>query len=806
MVDDENSTSQKPSLHTVYTVTNIQNKVCVLDGAKVSYASWVNLFTLHGRGYKVLNHIDDTPSPAKTDPLYDAWYEIDAHVLQWIYGTMSDDLLPRILEPDSTAQEAWNRVNDIFLNNKGARAASLENEFHTLKLGKFPSFDAYCQRLRGLSGQLKDVGAAISDQRLVLQLVRGLPKEYDTVAAYINQTMPNFETVCSMIELENHRQSSREESTALVAPSAPTSEPRAWDEAAPSSRNTKRHNGKCGNNKGGSTGGGSRHHSKNSNSTPSAPVMSASPWGPMPAWPWTPPPFPYPTYLGWNAPWQPWPAPAQSPRVTSARGNSRRPGFGFGQAHIVSDDGQQQQQPTDLAQAFAALQLQSVHQSPFYMDTGASSHLSADAGTFKFPLNSSTIKSIYVGNGARIPVHGSGHTTLTNPNRTLHLHNVLYTPNIIKNLISVRQFTKENNVSVEFDPRSFSVKDLANGNLILRSNSDDDLYPVSAESTTKSSEPSPNLVAFSSDVWHSRLGHPGANILNLLKSQSSIDCNKKSDNSLCHSCQISKHRRLPFYDSNSNTLAPFDIIHNDLWTSPITSKAGYKYYLIFIDNFTQFVWHVGIDCDETFSPVVKPTTIHTVISLATSRSWPIHQLDVKNAFLHGDLVETVFMHQPPGFVDPAALNHVCRLRKSLYGLKQASRAWYHRFATFIKTRGFTSSTCDQSLFIYKNGAHMAYLLIYVDDIVLTASSAHLLRQIISAFSSEFAMTDLGKLNHFLGIQVQRTGSGLFLSQTQYARDILTRANMGSCNPVSTPVESGAKLSSSAGPLIADSSL
>ncbi|XP_074292143.1 uncharacterized protein LOC141618998 [Silene latifolia] len=159
-----NPPTPKPSLHPVYTVTNIQNKVRLLDGTKVSYASWVNLFTLHARGYKVLHHIDDTTPPAKTDPLYDVWYEIDAHVLQWIYGTVSDDILPRILEPDSTAQQAWDRVKGIFHNNKGARAASLEHEFNNLKLANLPSFDAYCQRLRELLGSLKDVGAAIDEQ------------------------------------------------------------------------------------------------------------------------------------------------------------------------------------------------------------------------------------------------------------------------------------------------------------------------------------------------------------------------------------------------------------------------------------------------------------------------------------------------------------------------------------------------------------------------------------------------------------------------------------------------------------------
>nr|GEU83880.1 ribonuclease H-like domain-containing protein [Tanacetum cinerariifolium] len=114
----------------------------------------------------------------------------------------------------------------------------------------------------------------------------------------------------------------------------------------------------------------------------------------------------------------------------------------------------------------------------------------------------------------------------------------------------------------------------------------------------------------------------------------------------------------------------------------------------------------GVDCSDTFSPVVKPATTRTVLSLALARNWPMHQLDVKNAFLNGDLTETVYMYQPSGFVDSRFPHHVCRLHRSLYGLNQAHRAWFQRFAGYALRMGFTSSRCDSSLFIYQHGIEL----------------------------------------------------------------------------------------------------
>jgi hypothetical protein len=216
-----------------------------------------------------------------------------------------------------------------------------------------------------------------------------------------------------------------------------------------------------------------------------------------------------------------------------------------------------------------------------------------------------------------------------------------------------------------------------------------------------------------------------------------------------------------------------------------------------------FTQRPGVDYDETFSPVVKFATVRAVLSLALSRAWAIHQLDVKNAFLHGTLTETVYCCQPTGFVDADRPDLVCRLNRSLYGLKQATRAWYSRFASYLASIGFVEAKSDTSLFIYRRDNDTVYLLLYVDDIVLTASNADLLQRTIVALQREFAMKDLGPLHHFLGITAERRPQGLFLHQRQYAIDILERAGMSDCKPCSTPVDTQAKLSEDDGPPVAD---
>nr|GEX21404.1 ribonuclease H-like domain-containing protein [Tanacetum cinerariifolium] len=255
------------------------------------------------------------------------------------------------------------------------------------------------------------------------------------------------------------------------------------------------------------------------------------------------------------------------------------------------------------------------------------------------------------------------------------------------------------------------------------------------------------------------------------------------------------------------TTSPLPHSHVHALRDPNWIEAMLDEYNVLITNGTWVLIprpanvNVGIDCDETFSLIVKPATIRTILSLAISRDWPIHQLGVKNAFLHGQLFETVYMHQPPGFIDPHHHpEYVCHLQRSLYGVKQGPRAWFQRFASFVTQIGFQHSKTDTSLFVFHHGSDIAYLLLYVDNIILTASSTALLQRIIALLHSEFAMTDLGSLNYFLGISAQRSSSGTFLSQSKFAKEIIERAHMQNCNPCKTPFDTKSKLGSDGDPV------
>lgn len=206
----------------------------------------------------------------------------------------------------------------------------------------------------------------------------------------------------------------------------------------------------------------------------------------------------------------------------------------------------------------------------------------------------------------------------------------------------------------------------------------------------------------------------------------------------------------------------------------------------------------GVDYMETFSPVVKFTTIRLVFTLAATRGWNIQQIDINNAFLNGDLEETIYMEQPPGFEDPLYPHYVCKLDKSLYGLKQAPRAWYDKLRSYLVTMGFQRSSSDFSLFFRHKEDALTLILVYVDDILVTGDSKSQVEVVIKLLHEQFALKDLGPVNYFLGIDVHQTDDQYCLNQSQYILELLERTNMADCNACSTPMSSTTKLSKSGG--------
>ena len=181
-----------------------------------------------------------------------------------------------------------------------------------------------------------------------------------------------------------------------------------------------------------------------------------------------------------------------------------------------------------------------------------------------------------------------------------------------------------------------------------------------------------------------------------------------------------------------------------------------------------------------------------MIALASMNLWHIHQLDVNNAFLHGDLQEDVYMLVPQG-ITTSKPTQVCKLLKSLYGLKQASRKWYEKLTCLLLQHQYTQSNADHSLFIKKIATSFTVLLVYVDDVIIVGDSLTKFQFFKDILHSSFKIKDLGQLKYFLGLEVAHSSQGIFLCQRNYCLDLLTDTCYLASKPVSTPSDPSCKL-------------
>ncbi|GJS92056.1 putative ribonuclease H-like domain-containing protein [Tanacetum coccineum] len=205
----------------------------------------------------------------------------------------------------------------------------------------------------------------------------------------------------------------------------------------------------------------------------------------------------------------------------------------------------------------------------------------------------------------------------------------------------------------------------------------------------------------------------------------------------------------------------------------------------------------GIDYDEVFTPVARIEVIRLFLAYASFMGFTIYQIDVKSAFLYGTIEEEVYVNQPPGLVDPEFPDRVYKVKKALYGLHQAPRAWYETISKYLMENGFRRGTIDKTVFIKKINNDILLVQVYVDDIIFGSTKQSLSTEFEQLMHKRFQMSSIRELTFFLGLQVEQRQDGIFLSQDKYIGDILKKFGFSSVKSVSTPMETHKPLSKDA---------
>jgi hypothetical protein len=272
--------------------------------------------------------------------------------------------------------------------------------------------------------------------------------------------------------------------------------------------------------------------------------------------------------------------------------------------------------PSQVAAMMARISNEAIDQydeDPWYADSGANNHVTGALTNLTLQEPFKGDEEVAVGNGTGLPISHIGSSVLYNSKlpfkHSFQLQDILHCPSAAANLLSIHKFNVDNKCWFILIDSHFFVKNNLTGKILLQGPSRDGLYPISL---SKSILQAKKFVAFlgvtaSFKTWHSRLGHPAPPIFNKIKQLAyHLVTSSTLHASLCEPCQVAKSKCLPFYDSNNVTAAPLEIIHSDLWSSPVPSLNGYHYYVVFIDNFSRFSWIYPLyNKLETFTCFVK---------------------------------------------------------------------------------------------------------------------------------------------------------------------------------------------------------
>ncbi|GKC29603.1 ribonuclease H-like domain-containing protein [Tanacetum coccineum] len=734
MAIEDNPPPLTDNMEKPFVVTNIKSHVpLVLDLDQLNYDAWCKLFTSHCHSFGVHGLLDGSYTSTTATAI--KWKNLDSLVKVWIFGTISTSLLQMVLKKNVTAKDVWKSLGDLFYDNKEARSMELQEELHSLDLGSL-SIVEYLKKIKLISDLLTNIDSPISEKNLIMYAANGLSEKYEHVASIIghNKIPMTLLGVRSMLLLEESRLSRKQgrestrdtpsSSTVLLASgNSPNNKGRTNKEIC---RNFQR--GFCRfadcckfvHTRGSQNGKTLQWHSQ----------------GRLPA-------IQYPN---------------RSPHPHFKPTNSSMwPG----------------QQPVPHAYI--------TDSSSGILGPAPSQFMRYSYGNLTSIFNKRINTSIVVGNGATIPVTNSGYRILPYLHRPLIIGRVAFSSDVIALEISI-PFTRPlltpllsclsvfpigfvtptNPPSYDFlkhtnPPSAIQIKLLTSPtnthtpttstlqpahhptntqhspstdpsslpnntvNESAQTSSQQDVSPSPAAKSTITPSPAHQPTSTAPLVTQqpqTSTQNPNTTSRHPMVTRSRDGMTKPTIRFTLHVSTLSPIPKNHIHASHNphwqNAMQDeyIALIKNDTWVlvsrppnlNVVRSMWLFKYKFNADGSLSRYKARLvangksqqpGINCDETFSLVVKPATIHTVLSLVVSREWPIHQLDVKNAFLHGELSETVYMHQPPDFTDPIRPDYVCHLQRSLYGLKQAPKVW---------------------------GSDTAYLLLYVDDIILTASS------------------------------------------------------------------------------------
>ncbi|WJZ95257.1 hypothetical protein VitviT2T_014041 [Vitis vinifera] len=442
----------------------------------------------------------------------------------------------------------------------------------------------------------------------------------------------------------------------------------------------------------------------------------------------------------------------------------------------------------DLTAVVSEVNLVGSNPKEWWIDTGATRHVCSDKKMFSTFESIENGEKVFIGNSATSEIKGQGKVILKmTSGKELTLTNVLYVPEIRKNLVSGSLL---NNHGFRLVFESNKVVLSKSGMYVGKGYMSDGMWKLNVMTIIKSNMNKASTSTYmleSSNLWH---GEP--------------QTFKEAVNST---------EGLMWKEAIKSEID--SILQNHTWElldlppgcKPLSSKWIFKRKMKVDGSIDKYKARLvikgyrqteGLDYFDTYSPVTRINSIRMVLAIAALRNLEIHQMDVKTAFLNGDLDEEIYMEQPEGFSAPGQEKKVCKLVKSLYGLKQAPKQWHEKFGNVMLSHGFKINECDKCVYVKDTEHGYVIVCLYVDDMLIVGSDDKMITSTKNMLNSRFDMKDMGLADVILGIKIKRTSYELILSQSHYVDKILGKFDKDNSGVARTPVDVTLHLSKNKG--------